>query len=199
MVGDGGGLSDVDGRRNRIAGYDAVQQPRVPEGRPGDGFAAHDHVQRPLRANQPRQALGPTGTGDEAELDLGEAESGVAGGDTVVGREGELQSATQADARNRCDHRFWAGLDLRDELGQGRGGQARRRAEFSDVGAAGPEAARTREHDGAHGTVGLSALERRGDPRAHGVGQSVDGRVGEGDDGGGALDAEGDLNHRTPL
>ena len=68
--------------------------------------AGEAHVLRPRRADQPRQPLRATRTGDDAEQDLGLTELGVVGGDPPVGAQRQLTAAAQGVAGDRRDDRL---------------------------------------------------------------------------------------------
>ena len=102
-------------------------------------------------------------------------------------RQRQLQAAAEAGAGNRDDDGFGAGLDLVDDLSQGRLGQARRSAELPNVGPGGEKATCAGEDDRPYRGVGLGPLEGRGDARADGVRQAVDRRIGEREDRDGAV------------
>ena len=131
----------------------------------------------------------PSGSREETELDLRQAELRVRTRDPIVRGHRQLETAAETGAADRRDDRLGAGLHSIDELAQGRVGGPRGRAELPDVGAAGEEAAGAGEDDGADGRVGQRTLEGRGDAGADSVGETVDGWVGEGDDRDGAVDS----------
>ena len=148
-----------------------------------------------LDPDQSRQALRPARTGQEAELDLREAEFGIGAGNAIVRAHGELEPAAKTGAGDRRDDRLAARLYGLDEPAQRGLCRARGRAELADVGAAGEETAAAGQDDRADGGVVLRALERGGDAGADGVRETVDGGIGERDDRDGAVDSVVDVRH----
>ena len=67
--------------------------------------AAPDQLLGLRRADEPRRALRAAAAGEDAELDLGEAEAGGVGGDAQVARQRELQPAAEREPVDRRDHR----------------------------------------------------------------------------------------------
>ena len=107
--------------------------PSASASRGADRVAGDDHPQRLFRADQARQALGPAGAGQQAELDLGQADPRRRRGDPEMAGERHLEAAAQRRAVQRRDDRLRHRLDLGDDLAEARG--LRRLAEFGDVGA----------------------------------------------------------------
>ena len=64
-----------------------------------DRRAAGDHFQRLLDAGDARQALGPAGARQQAELDLGHAELRVGNGDAIMASQAPLRARRQARCR----------------------------------------------------------------------------------------------------
>jgi hypothetical protein len=64
------------------------------------GLAGEDHVEGGTRADQPWQALAPASAGEDAELDLRQADLRLRmiGGDPIVAREGELEAPAETRA-----------------------------------------------------------------------------------------------------
>src|SRR5258708_6510507 len=91
---------EVLGRRRLVYQADA-------EGVLGvDAGPLQHHLQRDAGVDQPRQPLGPTGAGDDPEVDLGLADGGpaVVDHDPVVARERQLAATSQRVAIDRGDH-----------------------------------------------------------------------------------------------
>ncbi len=112
---------------------DGVDQPARRRRLGTDVLAGGDHLERQLRADDARQALRPAGTGEQAELDFGQAELRRDDGDAVVADERDLEPAAERGAVDRGDDRLRAVFDRRLHVGERR--PARRLAEFGDVGA----------------------------------------------------------------
>src|SRR5206468_6944590 len=81
-----------------------------------DGAPGQDQLERPRLADDARQPLGAAITGNQAELDLGEAQLRVQRGETEGGRQRELEPAAEGiavDDRDRGDRqRVELGKDL---------------------------------------------------------------------------------------
>ena len=71
-----------------------------------DHVAGEDHPHRVTHADEPRQALGAAAAGDQAEVDLRLAETGLVGGDPHVARHRELAAAAETEAVDHRDHRL---------------------------------------------------------------------------------------------
>ena len=76
-----------------------------------NGRAGHDHLERLLDADDARQALGAAGAGQEAELDLRQAELRGRHGDAVVAGQRHFEAAAERRAVDRGDDRLGAALD----------------------------------------------------------------------------------------
>ncbi|MNZ72476.1 hypothetical protein D3C78_908550 [compost metagenome] len=85
---------------------DAVQQAQLQGATTIDGLAGDHHFQRRLDADQPWQALGATGAGQQAEIDFrqGKACRGLA--DAIAAGQRQLQSATHGDTADRRQQRL---------------------------------------------------------------------------------------------
>ena len=166
-----------------------------------DRLAADDHPQRLFRADQPRQALGPAGAGQQAELDFGQADPRPRRGDPEMAGERQLEAAAQSRAVQRRDHRLCRRFDLADHLAEARG--PRRLAEFVDVGAGEKGAPGAGDHHRLDGRVAAGLAQRLRKPGADLVLQRVDRRI-VGDDNrnpavAAKIDAGVDIAHATPV
>src|SRR5208282_4326644 len=92
-----------------------------------------DNFQRILDADQPRQALGAAGAGDDPKLDLGLPESRRWHGDPIVAHESYFATAAQCRAMDRSDDRLGAAFDR--GLAVGQWSAFGRLAEFGNIGA----------------------------------------------------------------
>ena len=79
-----------------------------------DGAAGQDHVQRARLADHARQPLRAAVTGDEPELDLGQAHLRVARGEAERARERQLEPAAERVAVDDRDRRHRQALELRE-------------------------------------------------------------------------------------
>ncbi len=122
-----------------------------------DRLAAGHEVERRLPAGETRQADRAAGAGQEPEADFREPELQVAGCAAVMAGERGLRAAAERRAVERRDDRLGAGLEARQHGGQQR--LDRRPVELAHVGAGHECTARAREHDGAHGRVGVERLD----------------------------------------
>jgi hypothetical protein len=77
---------------------DAVDQAEFEGRRSPDGLAARDHVERPVRRDQAGQEHRAPRAGDDAEIDLGQAQLRARGRDPVGTAERNLQPAAQRHA-----------------------------------------------------------------------------------------------------
>ena len=71
-----------------------------------DRIAADDHLDRELGTDRARQPLGAAGARQQAELDLGQAQPGVLGGDAEMAGERDFEAAAERGAVNRGDDRL---------------------------------------------------------------------------------------------
>ncbi len=153
---------EVDRARAQVVD-DRVDQAELRRGLGPDRRAGGDHLERLLGADDARQALRAAGAGQQAELDLGQAELRARHGDAVVGDERDLEPAAQRGAVDRGDDGLGAVLDRRLDVVEG--GAARRLAELADVGAG---------DEGAAGADQDDRLDRIvGDRRGHAAGDAV--------------------------
>ena len=144
------------------------------------GLAAHDHLQRLGHPDEARQPLRPAGTGEDAELDLGQPALGAAHRDAVVAAERELEPTAERRAVEGGDNRLRASVVELDHVGERRslGGLA----ELGDVGARDERATLPDEHDGLDLGVGEGLRVGVDQPLAHRLAERVDGRIVDGDD-----------------
>ena len=127
------GLGPADCRRLQFAFQNLVNQARLQGFFGTDRRAAADHLQRQLGADQPRQALGAAGTGQEAQLDFRQPQPGAGEGCAVVAGHRQLEAATQSGAVQSHRHRFGKVFQGGDDIGQA--GRLGRLAELGNVGA----------------------------------------------------------------
>ncbi len=97
-----------------------------------DRIAGDDHLERLFRSDQARQALGAAGAGQQAELDLGEADTRAGDGNPEMAGERQLEPTPECGPVQGGDHRLRHCLDRGDDLAQAR--RLRRFAELGDVG-----------------------------------------------------------------
>src|SRR6202011_1646166 len=97
-------LDDVveDALRQRVGGFDVV--------------ALEHDLQRIVRADQTREALRAAGAGQQAQLDLRQAEPRLRRRDAVVARQRQLEAAALRVAVDRRDVRLRALVDRRDHV-----------------------------------------------------------------------------------
>ena len=136
--------------------------------------AGRRHLDRGLGPDKARRALRAAGTGDHAELGLGQAQLRARNGDAVMRAKRDLQPAAQGRAVDRGDDRLGAGLDAVHHVGQR--GLHRRLAELGDVGAADEQAPRAVDHRDLSG-IGLEPLDRFHQPGPHVAAQRVHRRM----------------------
>src|SRR6202043_4135046 len=95
------------------------------------------------------------------------------------------------------DHRLGTVLGCAQYAVEVRGSEGLRRAEFTDIGAAGEALTRGDEEDGPHGRIVLGARQRVHDRTAQLVAEAVDRRIIQAQDGNCAADFEVHVTH-TP-
>jgi hypothetical protein len=113
-----------------------------------DRIAGRGEAGGAFGADQPRQALGAAGAGDQAELHLRQAEAGAGGGDAPGAGERQFQPAAEHGAVQRRAPRDRRGLDGGVDIGQVR--RHRVAVEFGDIAAGDEGAAGAGDHGGAH-------------------------------------------------
>jgi hypothetical protein len=119
----------------------------------GNGVAGEHEGERLLGPDQPRQALGAAGAGQQPELHLGQAHGRLGRGHPVVAAQGHLEAAAEGGAVDGGDDGLAAGFHRLQYLVQA-GSLARRGAELGDVGAGNESTPRAGEDDGLDGVVG---------------------------------------------
>ena len=188
---------DLVGKRHRARDqvvHDPIDKARLQRLCRLDGPSRHAHRQRRLDADQPRQALGAFGAGDDAEVHLRLSQLRVWHGHAVVPGHGHLEAA----AERRAVHRHHDGLGTVLDAGQepvhvrrARLGAPYDILEALDVGAGDEGAAGASQHDPCDGRVG-GRLRQRGWQRLDDLGtEGVDRRVVDSDDGHTAVEAHG--------
>ena len=166
---------------DQLALDDAVDQADVarPPWRRSACRVVH-HLQRLLDAGDARQALRPARAGQQAELDLGNAQLRVGHGDPIMAAERDLEPAAERGAVDRRDHRLGAILDRVDHARQPR--HHRRLAEFGDVGAGEEGLPFAADDDRLDRVVAFRLLDRRDQALPHRRAERVHRRVVRGDD-----------------
>ena len=143
--------------------------------------ATRDHLERHLRADEPRQALGPAAPRQDADQDLGQPDLGAGNGDPVVRGERQFEPAAQGIAVDRGDDRLLARVE---DLVRPPSRHRRRPvgAESADVGAGDKAAPGADQHHRPDQRVGVAALDILDDAFGHPGRQGVDRRVVDRDD-----------------
>jgi hypothetical protein len=172
-----------------------TQQWRAAELLDADRRAGDDHVQCGFGADEAWQTLGAAGTGQQSQLDLRQCESGTCRGDAVVAAERELQTAAHANAIDGRDDGLGALLDRTQYPMEVRGGECLRRAEFTDIGAAGEALAGADEEHGLYGRIVLGTRQCCDDRTAQLVPKAVDRRIIQAQHGDCAADFEVHVTH----
>ncbi len=144
-------------------GHHLVHEARLERARGLQGPTGEDQVEAPGQTDEPRQALRPSGPGQEAELHLGQTQRGlrVVGGDAVAAGQDGLGPAPHAGAVDRRDHGHRQRLEPVEE-GMPRTGHglpfegAADPQELVDVGPRDEVVGlAAREHDGLDRAIGL--------------------------------------------
>ena len=157
-IGDAARISDCGGAQVGAFRQHLVENAIGQRLRGGHVAAGGDHVQRDLRAGQPRQALRAATAGEDADLHLRQPDLRGRHRDAVVAGHGVLQPAAQRVAVDGGDHRLLAAVQ------HVVGAAAERRtlaagAETANVGAGDEAAARADQHHGADRRIGVGAVE----------------------------------------
>ena len=181
----GNGLPTLLWQRQRafqqIALRDFIDQPERLRLLGRNRVAAGHHLHRIRHRYDARQALRAAGAGQDAELDLGQAEQRLGRGDPVVAGERELEAAAEREAADRGDERLRHLVLAVVDVGQV--GLDARAVELLDVGAAGERLRRADEDHCLDRGILVGFLEVLHDRRAQRVGEAVDRRVVHADDG----------------
>ena len=138
------------------------------------GSAGEEHLERDPAREETGEPLGAAGAGEEAELDLGDAEARVVGRHPEVAREGELEPAAERGAVDRGDRRLRVLLEPVEDVGERaheprEAGGAVEPGQLADVGAGAERPPLAGDHERAHAVVGLE-VDQRGVERGEGVG-----------------------------
>ena len=128
-----------------------------------DWLAAHDHVECGLDPENARQALGATGTGEQAQLDFRQRNAGAGRGDPIVTTQCELQPAAHADAMDRGNDGLGGSFTDADQTAQVGLSQRHRRAKFFNVGTARKRLACAGDHDRVNRRISVRLLDSVGD------------------------------------
>ena len=131
----------------------------------GERRPRQDHLGRRLGPDQPRQPLRAAGAGDQAELDLRQAELRRRHGDAVMADQRDLEAAAERRAVDGGDDRLRRVLDRALRLRQA--DAAERLAEFGDVGAGDEGAAAADQHDRLDRGIDLGLLDAVADALPH--------------------------------
>jgi hypothetical protein len=186
-------------RRHRIAVDHVVEQRGAFELGRRDRRTRHDHVERRLQPDHPRQPLRAAGAGQQAELDFGQRDLRIGLRHAVVGAERQLQPAAHADTRDRSDHRLGRVFERSDQRRQPRLAQGIRRAEFLDIGATRERALAAGDDDRLHLGLGQCAIQRLHQALAQCGAQSVDRRMVQADQRGRTVHFVQRAAHRRPF
>ena len=180
-------------------GHEVARLHRVHEAEGGSLLGAHRiagqrHGEGLLRPDQAGQALRAPGPGNEAELDLGQAELRRRRGDAGMAGERQFEAAAKGHAVDRCHDGLRGAVDPGQDVGQDR--RAGRLAELGDVRPSDEQLARRRDDDAADRLVGQGRAQAFVEGGAKRGAQGVDGGIREGEHGDAAVVVT--LNHRLP-
>ncbi len=146
-----------------------------------DRIAADDHLDRQFRTDRARQALGAAGAGQQAELDLGQAQLRFLRCNAEVACQRHFEAAAEGGAMNGGNDRLRRVLHRQQHFMQAR--RLRRLAEFGDVGAGDEGAAAAGQHDRLHFRIGDRALDAFENTAADRGAQRIHRRAVDRDDG----------------
>ncbi len=163
----------------------------------GNEITGGDHFQGFLGTGQARQALRTTSTGQQAQLDFGQAHFGTRYGYTVVTTEGYFQATTQRRAMDGSDHGLIGSFNKIHHLRQAR--LLHRLAKLTDVSTSHKGAAFSHNEECLGVRIILTLLYGVPDARANRVPQCVHRWIINGDDAHGAFAVIGyDVGHLDP-
>ncbi len=184
--------------RQDVLGMEGVEQSGVAQLLRGDGRARHDHVQRPLDADQARQALRAAGARQEAQLDLRQRDLRARDGHAVMTGQSQFETAAHTDTIDAGNHGLAQSFDRASERGKIRLRQRLGPTELADVGAAGKALRRTHQNDCLDGVVRLGTLQRAQQCAPQFRAETVHRRIVEREDRDAVGDSEIDSGHRSP-
>ncbi|MNN07276.1 hypothetical protein D3C81_1200990 [compost metagenome] len=139
---------------------EAVDNPQL-QGAFGRDLGTTDHhLQCRLYPDQPRQALGSTGTGEQAEVDFRQADAGLRFADAITTGQGQLKTATQGEFANGGNQWLVEPGQAQQDVGQIRCGKGCRAAELSDIGAGTEQPRGTEDDDGTHRRIAVGLFAR---------------------------------------
>ena len=141
--------------------------------------AAEHQLHGGAQTHQTGRALRATRTWQQAKLNFGQTQTGIAQGQPVVGGHGDFQPPAQRRAVDGGNDRLVAGFDAVAHLGQA--GWQRWFAKFADVRASDEGATGAHDQHSAYLRVGLRLLHGLKQTPAHLHIQGIDRRVVEGD------------------
>ena len=153
-------------RADRVLRHDLVDDAELLRFLGRDVTAGDDHLQRRLRADQPRQPLGAAATRQDADQHFGQADLGGRNGDAVMAGQRVLQAAAERVAVDRGDDRLRAVRPSRRRCAR-RSAAACGLAEPADVGAGDEAAAVADQHHRLDGRIGVALFERIDDAFGH--------------------------------
>ncbi|MNY02710.1 hypothetical protein D3C86_1352930 [compost metagenome] len=140
-----------------------------------DRLAVDDHLQCLGRTDQAGQALGSSRAGQQAELDFGQAETGVRCGDAVVAAERDLEPAAQRGSVYGRDHGFLRLFQALYDIGQLR--LLGREGKLFDVGTGKESRSLAKQHQRFDTRVGLRGGDGGFQARPHCLRERIDRRV----------------------
>ncbi len=165
--GDGGGA--------QIAVGNAVDQAERQRLRRRQRLAGCGEIDRGRHAAKPRRALGAAGAGNDAEIDFGQADTGVGRSNARMRRKREFETTAERSAMDCGDDRLRTSLKGVADLGKE--WWFRRPALLLDIGARDKGSSGRGKHDRLHFRIGFGSRQRRRQPGAHRQRRCVDRRV----------------------
>ncbi|MNC11029.1 hypothetical protein D3C75_587120 [compost metagenome] len=158
-----------------------VEDPQLQSTTGGHRGAPHHHFQCRLRADQPRQALGTTGAGQQTEVDFRQAYASLWFTDAIAAGEREFQTTAQCKCADGGHQWFVETGQAQQQFRKIRRGKRSRAAELADVRACTEQAIGAEEDDGAHRGIGISLLAGLEYGFTQGLPKGVDRRTGQAD------------------
>ena len=163
-------------------------------------LAFEHHLQRVVRADQPRQALRAAGARQQPELDLGETDARLRRRDAIVARQRELEAPAERITVDRGDKGLVAALNRLDHVAHGLGVGVRPGREIVHVRPGAENPVRAGEDHRRDARVGGRRSDQRDELGGKRVRERVDGRVvqGENADAVPGVRRRNEIAHRFP-
>ena len=172
-------LGKGDGGGARITVEQFIDNVMFPGVSGVDGLAGDNHLQGLGHTGQTGQALGAARARQQPELDLRQADLGIAAGDSIMATQGHFQASAQGRAVNHRDTGFVALFIGVDHFRQAR--RLGRLAELLDISPGNESAASAQQHQHLGLRVDLALMQGAQQTFTRGLTEGIDRRVVQGD------------------